>query len=119
MRPVEIALFTDRVAELTQFYARLLGRPPARQSAGMAQFDLGGFTVLVHERSPSAPGQPPCEDHVAFGAADIDAACEELTGQGMTIEMAAADYPWGRSAYLRDPDGRLIEVTQVGAPPRQ
>ena len=30
----------SRVAELTPLYALLLGRPTARQSAGMAQFDL-------------------------------------------------------------------------------
>lgn len=31
---------------------------------------------------------------------------------GMTIEYPPRDYDWGRSAYLRDPNGGLIELKQ-------
>jgi hypothetical protein len=27
------------------------------------------------------------------------------------MEVSPKDYYWGRSAYLRDPDGQLIEIT--------
>ena len=42
----------------------------------------------------------------------MDAACERLTQQGLTVEIPPNDYDWGRSAYLRDPDGHLIELSQ-------
>ncbi len=57
-------------------------------------------------------GGPPNEDHFALAVDDLDGACEELRSEGVTFLVEPRDYPWGRSAYLRDPDGRLVELTQ-------
>jgi hypothetical protein len=35
--------------------------------------------------------------------------------QGLTLEVAPKDYYWGRSAYLRDPDRHLVEITGAGS----
>ena len=59
-------------------------------------------------------GDLPPENHVALGVPDVDAACEALQAQGLTVDLAPKDYSWGRSAYLRDPDGHLIELNQAG-----
>jgi len=32
--------------------------------------------------------------------------------EGLKVDIPPHDYYWGRSAYLRDPDGSLIEVTK-------
>jgi catechol 2,3-dioxygenase-like lactoylglutathione lyase family enzyme len=32
---------------------------------------------------------------------------------GLVLRVEPRDYPWGRSAYLRDPDGRLVELAQA------
>ena len=37
-----------------------------------------------------------------------------LANQGLSIEVPPADYYWGRSAYLRDPDGHQVEITKSG-----
>ncbi len=29
---------------------------------------------------------------------------------GRRLDAEARDYDWGRSAYVRDPDGRLVEL---------
>ena len=39
--------------------------------------------------------------------------CRELVELDFTFLLEARDYPWGRSAYLRDPDGRLVELAQA------
>ena len=44
---------------------------------------------------------------------DVDAAVQQLVDSGITVEIPPRDYYWGRSAYLRDPDGHLIELIQV------
>ena len=70
-------------------------------------------TLLVHERAGGGMADgPPNEDHVAFGVAELDATSDALRAQGIELLVEPRDYPWGRSAYLRDPDGRLVELSQ-------
>ena len=108
----EIALFTDDVAAATGFYARLLGTAPVAEWPGGAIFVVGDAKLLVHERSVAMENGPPNEDHFAFSVADLDAACAELRGQAVSFLVEPRVYPWGRSAYLRDLDGRLVELAQ-------
>ncbi|HXG77044.1 MAG TPA: VOC family protein [Gaiellaceae bacterium] len=112
---VELALFTDRVAELRAFWEALLGRSPEAEWPEGAVFAAGAVKVLVHERAASEPGGPPNEDHVALGVPDLDAACEALRGQGRAFLVEPRAFPWGRSAYLRDPDGRLVELAETSS----
>jgi len=110
---VEIALFTDDVERAKGFYERLVGGAPDAEWPGGVIFSAGGVKLLVHERAGAMDGGPPNEDHIALGVADLDGACAELAEQGFSFLVAPRDYPWGRSAYLRDPDGRLVELAQV------
>ena len=64
-------------------------------------------------RGGAPGGGPPNEDHFALGVSDLDAAAAELAADGLTFLVEPRDYDWGRSAYLRDPDGRLVELSQV------
>lgn len=108
----EIALFTDDVASVSRFYRDLVGSPPAAKWPGGAVFAIGDGKLLVHERADGRPDGPPNEDHFAIAVDDLDGACALLRQRGVTILIGPQDYPWGRSAYLRDPDGRLVELTQ-------
>lgn len=103
MRVAEIALFTPEPERLIAFYADVLQREPESRWPGGATFALGEVTLLVHADGPAAPKQPPNVDHVAFSVEDVDEAAARLGAE-------ARDYDWGRSAYLRDPDGRLVEL---------
>jgi len=44
---------------------------------------------------------------------DLEGACDVLRERSVDLLVEPRDYPWGRSAYLRDPDGRLLELTQA------
>jgi len=113
-RPVvEVALFTDDVEALKQFYGQLLDTAPEAEWPGGAVFSAAGVKVLVHERGAAMEGGPPNEDHVAVGVDDLDAACATLQANGFMLLLERQDFPWGRSAYLRDPDGRLVELAQI------
>ncbi|CAN5203314.1 N/A [soil metagenome] len=111
---VEVALFTDDVESAKRFYARLLATAPEVDWPGGAIFAAGESKVLVHERAGALDEGPPNEDHFAVAVADLDAAWEELRAHGAPALVEPRDYPWGRSAYLRDPDGRLVELSQAG-----
>lgn len=111
MQLAELARFVDELDATVEFYGTLLDAGPTDRWPGGATFDLGGPTLLVHERYAPAPGDLPPEDHAAFAAEDVGAACEALTERGLDLEREPADYAWGRSAYLRDPAGNLVELT--------
>jgi catechol 2,3-dioxygenase-like lactoylglutathione lyase family enzyme len=60
---------------------------------------------------PPAPGAPGFE--VGFKVADVDAAFSELIARGAQPMVPPTDRVWGqRTAYVRDPDGHLIELAQ-------
>lgn len=103
MRVAEIALFTPDPERLIAFYESVLQRAPESRWPGGATFAVGEVTLLVHETGGGADGDPPNVDHVAFAVEDVDGAARSLGAE-------ARDYDWGRSAYLRDPDGRLVEL---------
>ena len=113
MNLVELAFFTDNVPEMTAFYQRLLGKEPVAQSDGMAIFMSGQTKIFIHRSYTAAEGELPPNNHIAFAVDDVDAACQELVAQGLELEISPQDYYWGRSAYLRDPDGQQVEITQA------
>jgi catechol 2,3-dioxygenase-like lactoylglutathione lyase family enzyme len=108
-RVVEIALFTDDPDRMIGFYEELLAALPVQRWDGGATFDLGGLMLLIHAREPSDPAGPANCDHVAFGVDDVDGAAAHLRERGFDV-LGPKDYYWGRSAYLHDPDGRMLEL---------
>jgi len=111
---VEIAVFTDDVEAARSFYGSLVGAAPEAEWPSGAIFAVGALKLLVHDRAGALEDGPPNEDHLAVGVPGLDAACEELRERGVGFLVEPRDYPWGRSAYLRDPDGRLVELSQIG-----
>ena len=109
-RLTELALFTADVPGVTAFYERVLGIAPAEQSDGHAVFALGELVLRIHVAVEPAPGDPPADDHVAFTVAGPRRACRRAGRAGIPLD-GPRDLPWGRSAYVRDPDGRLVELT--------
>ena len=109
-RLTELALFTADVATVTAFYERVLGVAPSERSGEHAAFHLGELVLRIHVAVDRGPGDPPADDHVAFTVAGLDDHAAALTAAGVAID-GPRDLPWGRSAYVRDPDGRLVELT--------
>jgi catechol 2,3-dioxygenase-like lactoylglutathione lyase family enzyme len=77
----------------------------------MAIFMTGEAKIFIHRTYETSEGELPPENHTAYKVDDVDAVCKSLSEQGLKIEFPPKDYYWGRSAYLRDPDGHLIEIT--------
>lgn len=110
MELAERTLFTDDVAAMTAFYRTLLGREPIVKDDVIAIFEEGQTTVLVHETYDPEEGELPPDDHVAYTVEDVDATFEELTDTGLAVFAEPDEYDWGRSGYLTDPDGRIVEL---------
>lgn len=109
----EIARFTDNLPEMTAFYTNLLEADPVAQSEGMSIFMLGETKLFLHRTYTPAEGELPPENHLAFTVPDVDQTCRQLADAGLEIEVPPKEYYWGYSAYLRDPDGGMIELIQA------
>lgn len=110
---VEITYFTNHLPEMVEFYRKLLDVEPADLSAESATFLTGTTRLFLHAAYTPSEGELPPSDHLAVAARDLDAACEEIAESGISIEIPPKDYYWGRSAYLRDPDGHQVELQQA------
>lgn len=113
MKLAEIAFFTDKVGPMTDFYHRLPGVDPVARSETMAIFFTDQVKIFIHEKYAAKNGELRPEDHHAFIVDDVDRACQQLTEQGLVLEIPPQDFYWGRSAYLRDPDGHQIEIMRM------
>jgi catechol 2,3-dioxygenase-like lactoylglutathione lyase family enzyme len=113
MKLAEIAFFTDNVSRMTDFYRRLFGIEPVASSETMAIFFAGETKIFIHYKYAPKNGELPPENHFAFKVEDVDTVCNALMGQGLTLEIPPQDFYWGRSAYLRDPDGHQIELIKT------
>jgi len=104
------------------FYVDVLGLPLAHRAGPYAQLDTGTTRVSFYERdamaetlgrqlrapAPDAPGF-----ELGFLVEDCDRAYGDLVDAGAEPAAPPTDRPWGqRTAYVRDPDGHLVEVAQ-------
>ena len=111
MKLIEMAFFTENVNRMVEFYQVLLNSDPVAMSDEMAIFMTGETKIFIHRTYEAAEGDLPPVNHTAYQVEDVDATCKSLMEQGLKLEYPPRDYYWGRSAYLRDPDGHLIEIT--------
>jgi lactoylglutathione lyase len=113
------------------FYVDVLGLRLGHRSGDYAQLDTGTTRLALYTRSAMAktlamaldspPSNAPGFEvgfkvtnvDAAFNDTNVDAAFNELIARGAHPVMPPTDRFWGqRTAYLRDPDGHLIELAQ-------
>lgn len=124
--PDYVVLVVDDLDRSLDFYCGLLGIPLGHRSGPYAQLATGRTRLSLYERramaetlkmplrapEPDAPGF-----ELGFKVEDVDAAFEELTARGVPGIVEPTTRPWGqRTAYLRDPDGHLVELAEDGVP---
>jgi lactoylglutathione lyase len=104
------------------FYVDVIGLPLGHRSGPYAQLATGTTRVSLYERSamaeildqrldapaPDAPGF-----ELGFLVDDCGRAFHELVEAGAEPAVPPTDRAWGqRTAYVRDPDGHLVELAQ-------
>lgn len=90
-----------------------------RQSRGTAtsELRLGGTRVLLRAARPDealASGEQRRfgTDHFGLQVPNLDATVEMLRGRGVEINREPFDSPMNRVAFIKGPDGVLIELVQ-------
>ncbi len=119
-------LLVDHFADCFRFYRDILRMTPkwGDENSGYASFksDDGQVALAIFLRqsmtavleTASLPVNPPGQDKfmLIFGLKDVDAEVQRIRQQGVEFLLGPTDFPnWGyRGAYLRDPDGNLVEL---------
>jgi catechol 2,3-dioxygenase-like lactoylglutathione lyase family enzyme len=122
-RVLETALYVDDMERARGFYEDVLGLKPMNADERFVAYDVGGQSVLLLFRrgatleTVTLPGGtiPPHDGHgplhMAFAveADDLRRWEDRLLEHGITVE-GRTDWPrGGKSIYVRDPDGHLVE----------
>jgi lactoylglutathione lyase len=120
--PDYVILVVDDLDRALRFYTETLGLSLGHRSGEYAQLDTGATRVALYTRSAMAsilhmPLEAPRADapgfEIGFKVANVDAAFNELVGRGAAPVVEPTGRFWGqRTAYIRDPDGHLIELAQ-------
>ena len=116
-----LVLFTPQVRVCRAFY-RALGLPLEdevhEEGPPHAACDVGGVHVARYE---APAGRAP--DKGAGGASllgftvdDVDAVFARLRALDAPVIWEPRDMPWGRTAQVRDPDGRPVELFTPAEP---
>ena len=105
-----MTLVTDRLIELSRFYQRVLGTHAESETADVVRLRLGDVVIVIERRTSCARGGAPSDDAVAFKVHDIDDWCLWLRASGIDV-VGPSDGPRGRVAHVRDPDGRMVELS--------
>ncbi len=123
-----IVLVVGDLDRALAFYCDTMGLPLKHRAARFAQLQTGTTRLGLFTREAMAEtlGQeirPPAADAPAFEIGfkfdDVDEAWRTLTAAGAEGVTAPHDRPWGqRTAYIRDPDGNLVELVEQLEKPR-
>ncbi|HEX2226325.1 MAG TPA: VOC family protein [Candidatus Binatia bacterium] len=120
--PDYVILIVQDLDRSLAFYTEVLGLKLGHRSGEYAQLDTGGTRLALYTRSAmaktlamslEAPEANAPGFEIGFKVDDVDAAVSELVARGAWPAVAPTDRFWGqRTAYVRDPDGHLIELAQ-------
>lgn len=120
--PDYLILIVEDLDRALGFYVDVLGLRVGHRSGDYAQLDTGTTRLALYTRSAMAKTlgmalDPPVSNapgfELGFKVSDVDAGFAELIARGAQPVMPPTDRFWGqRTAYLRDPDGHLIELAQ-------
>ena len=103
-----VVLYAGDVERTAAFYREVLGLPMIHKEDHVTHFDAGTVRLAVHRRE-EGEGAPPGDGFVVFAVEDLDATCAELRRRGAEVQ-GPKRRPYGRVAYLEDPDGHRIAL---------
>lgn len=107
------------VEKAIPFYKKVFGWTDKKTEMGggapaYTEFQLGGQSIAGGmEMNPVVPADVPSHWLVYFSVDDVDNSCKKATGAGGQEMMGPQDFPGGRFAILRDPQGAAFGILKM------
>jgi catechol 2,3-dioxygenase-like lactoylglutathione lyase family enzyme len=100
--------------KLRAWYVKTFGAKAGTRGTFLAAFIPGGEVDFRKAQQADAPTKGRTLDHIGFEVKDLEAFCKKLQADGVNFEMAYRDIPQIalKIAFLTDPDGTRIELTE-------
>jgi catechol 2,3-dioxygenase-like lactoylglutathione lyase family enzyme len=125
-----VILYVPDVRKTLAFYERAFGLKPRFLSEDASFGDvhtgsvlLGFATVEMSRRNwkggvrVGGPGDAPPSFEIGIETEDVAGVVKRAVDAGATVLSPAETMPWGQTvAFLRDPDGHVIDVATPWAP---
>jgi lactoylglutathione lyase len=125
--PDYVVLIVEDLDRSVSFYTEVLGLELGHRSGDYAQLVTGATRLALYTRSGmaktlgmalEAPAVNAPAFEIGFKVADATDAFHQIVARGAVPVVEPTDRFWGqRTAYVRDPDGHLIELAQDLRPP--
>jgi catechol 2,3-dioxygenase-like lactoylglutathione lyase family enzyme len=109
---------TTKLTETVDFFGRALGLtvgPRPDFSFGGAWLYLGDKPVIHLVERSKARDPDGALDHVSFTVDDLAAELRRLDKLGIPYRFSEIPSGFGRQAFVQDPNGVTIELTEPGA----
>lgn len=106
-----IILYSEDLDKAKAFYRDLLGLPVLLEENHVVHFDAGSVRLAIHRYPTGEKGEAP-EGFIVFSVDDLAETYEDLRRRGVEFLGPPADRPYGRVAYLRDPEGHEIGLVE-------
>ena len=113
--PNHIHFFSDKNAEMQQWYAKTFGAMPGRPTPDFVTASLPGTGLnFSPSAAPAAPTSGRAIDHIGFEVKNLEAFLKQLEAQGIKPTVSLRQVPaLGLSiAFVTDPWGTYIELTE-------
>jgi lactoylglutathione lyase len=97
------------------WYVKTFGATAGKRGSFPAAFIPGGEVDFRKAQQPEAPTRGRSLDHIGFEVRDLQAFCQKLQSEGITLESPYREIPQLdglKIAFLVDPDGTRIELTE-------
>jgi len=107
-----ITLSVSNLEKSKKFYEDILGLNKKYEYPSYVGFECGGVEIGLRPKSSVEIGKDAAS--IQFLVNDVDREYQELIGKGVEFTSKPHDEPWGgRQASFRDPDGNLLEITEI------
>lgn len=113
-----ICLLVEDLSVSRDFYENKLGLQVNSEDIGFVDYKLGETPLALFEKKHAIAMfqakyiKSPGGAVIALQVDDVAKACKELIDKGVEIFEGPKNTSWGQTvAYLHDPDGHIIEIT--------
>ncbi|TLZ94689.1 MAG: hypothetical protein E6K04_01305 [Methanobacteriota archaeon] len=106
-----IVLYSEDLDRARAFYRDVLGLPLLLDEGHVIHFDAGTIRLAIHRCPPGQRREAP-EGFLVFGVEDLAVVHEALRLRGAEFLGPPANRPYGRVAYLHDPEGHEIGLLE-------